>query len=115
MSPATDVEANNAHLHELAPQDPYSFPFTSIPPPAAGASCTVSLIRTGYLTSGNPALILLDADESKPFGGPMQCFLIEKQVSGQTVRLMFDLGMRNVSCNQNITVKGALSNLDRLW
>jgi hypothetical protein len=116
---SSDVEAHNARLRELAPQDPYSFHFARIPSPAPGACCSISLslIRTGYVTSGNPALILLGVDESKHQPAPMQCFLIEKQVSGQTVRLMFDLGMRNVSCRQTLelTSEGALANLDALW
>jgi len=99
MSIASDIETRNAHLRELAPQDPYSFPFTSIPPPAPGASCDLSLIRTGYAI-GNPNLFLLNSDESEPLTASMHCFLIEKEVSGQTVRLMFDLGIRNVRHEQ---------------
>ena len=103
MSIASDIEAHNAHLRELAPQDPYSIPFTNIPPPAPGASCSLSLIRTGYAV-GNPALFLLNSDESEPLTASMHCFLIEKQVSGQTVRLMFDLGIRNVRHEQTLVL-----------
>ena len=96
MSLTSDVEAHNAHLRELAPHNPYSFPFADIPPPAPDTSCSISLIRTGYARGINPALLLLNADESEAQSTPMHCFLIEKRLSGQTVRLMFDLGIRNV-------------------
>lgn len=95
----SDTEKHNAHLRSLAPLDPMSFTFTSIPfPPSKDAYCSLSLIRTGNLTKF-PAWYILDGEKHEAVRNlPCTCFLIEKKAkNGDITRVLFELGLRDVS------------------
>lgn len=92
-----DVEAHNEYLLSLGPLDHNNFPFTPIPSPRdASAQCTLSLIQTGVM-SHFPAGLLAQGEESGALlPAPSYAFLIEKQVNGEIVRVVYEMGLREV-------------------
>lgn len=94
-----ETEKHNALLRSLCPLDPSSCPFTAIPqPPDDNAYCSVTLIRTGTIARF-PAWYVADGEAKDGLRNfPCPCFLIEKKRrDGSVERVMFELGLRDVS------------------
>jgi hypothetical protein len=98
MASAEEVQAHNDSLLALGPLDPNSFPFEAFPSPVSdNAKCKLSVIRTGTLSSLPESLFILGTDSSSRITGVAYAFLIEKEEQNKTARILFDLGLREVS------------------
>ena len=94
-----DIKKHNDFLRSLRPLDPSTFPFSPIPsPPSLGdVHWSVTAIRTGNIVE-YPSQFLVEGPHDKPtFNLPVFAFLLERVRSGKTERVLFELGLRNVS------------------
>lgn len=92
-----DIRAYNKYLLSLGPLDHAQFAFTPIPVPSdIVAKCTLSLIQPGMM-SHFPAGILAKGEEPAAlFSAPSYSFLIEKEMNGETLRVLYEMGLRDV-------------------
>ncbi|KAF8318262.1 hypothetical protein DL93DRAFT_2054866 [Clavulina sp. PMI_390] len=96
------ISESNAHLLSLEPVDPAEFSFIPLPESQdATAVCRLSLIRTGSLEL--PASVLISPTEAGAVANlPAFTFLVEKDLNGKKEKLLFDLGLRDVSCDASL-------------
>lgn len=99
MTMNSDTEKHNAYLKTLVPSDPSAVSFSGIPPPPSpDAYCSLSLIRTGNLATFPSWFILESEKHGNERNLPCNCFLMErKDGNGKVVRVLFELGLRDVS------------------
>lgn len=96
MASAVEIQARNESLLALGPLDPNSFSFEAFPPPTSdNAKCKLSVIRTGILSNVPKDLVIMGAESS--LSVVAYAFLLEKEQQGETIRIIYDLGLREVS------------------
>jgi hypothetical protein len=95
------------YFRTLRPLDPNSFPYTPIARPTSQeAYCTLNVIRTGWMYPPG-SIFSSEAREGEIYKLPSLAFLIEKkdnQREGKITRVLFELGLRDVSTIHFLTV-----------